>query len=329
MKSLSPYQFRLAAALWLLLILQSCVLVPGSWKNESIKASKRDDFHKLNAEALAYLKANNPKGLNALLSKEMIAANNERQVELISNRLTDNAYELADEFYVVNKYSDNDTVMVKGGDVKRYGLVYPYSTIEMYFAYFLPKKSDNAYMISLVYGKFNYGWKIIKLDLEPYSINGKTAPELYALAKDEYEKKELQAALNNVTLAITCFKPGAYWQYPDEADAGRFYTKVHDEVNEKYSYPIVLRQLATGPMILRVYTQKNDQGTFPLVYYMTHFNLKDTMEVKKENLQIRKVIDKLIPGLHDNNKYVLYSAFNVQPNGYKTVDHFDMRDRGN
>jgi hypothetical protein len=329
MKPLSPSQFRLAAAACLLLILPSCVLVPGSWKNENIKSGKREDFHKLNTEALAYLKANNPKGLNALLSKEMIAANNERQVELISNRLTDNPYELADEFYVVNKYSDNDTVLVKGGDVKRYGLVYPYSTIEMYFAYFLPKKSDNAYMISLVYGKFNYGWKIIKLDLEPYSINGKTAPELYALAKDQYEKKELQAALNNVTLAITCFKPGAYWQYPDQADAARFYAKVRDEVNEKYSYPIVLRQLATGPMILRVYTQRNDEGTFPLVYYMTHFNLKDTIEVKKENLQIRKVVDKLIPGLHDNNKYVLYSAFNVQPNGYKTVDHFDMMDKQN
>jgi hypothetical protein len=327
MKTLSLNQFKIAAILGLFLVFQSCVLVPGSWKNEKISSGKRDDFHQLNTEVLAYLKANNPKGLKVLLSKEMIEGNNERQVELISNRLNDNPYELLDEYYVVNKYSDNDTVLVKNGGINRYGLRYPYRTTEMYFAFFLPKKSDNKYMVSLIYGKFSYGWKIIKLDLAPYTINGKTAPELFALAKDQYDKKHFQAAMNNVELAVTCFKPSAYWQYPDEIDAGTFYTRVHEQVNEMYRYPLVLKQLPTGPMILRVYTQDNDEGTFPMIYYMTHYNLKDTTAVKKENLQIRKVISKIMPGLDENNKCILYSAFNAQPTGYNTIDHFDMTDK--
>ena len=41
------------------------------------------------------------------------------------------------------------------------------------------------------------------------------------------------------------------------------------------------------------------------LYYMTHFPLKDTIEVKKENLQIRNALAKLMPGLAENNKYRL------------------------
>ena len=157
-------------------------------------------------------------------------------------------------------------------------------------------------------------------------VIGKNSFCIYAI-KNQYENKQVQAALNNVSLAVTCFEPGAYWQYPDEADAGSFYSRVNQEVNAKYNYPLVLKQIPTGPMILRVYNKNIDDGTCPMIYYMTHYDLKDTVAVKKENLQIRGIIGKLMPGLDQNNKYILYAAFNKQPNGYTTVDHFDMMDK--
>ncbi len=330
MKTFPFNQFKTALFCGLLLIIQSCKpVVPGSWKNENISSGKRSDFHQLNAQALQYLKANNPKRLRALLSKELLVDNNERQVELISNRLNDNAYDLLDEYYVVHKYKDTDTIHSVGGSINRYDVLYPYIAKEMYFAFFAPKKSNNKYMLSLIYSKFDYGWKITKLDLEPYTINGKTAPQLFALAKEQYAKQQVQAAQNNVSLAVTCFKPCVYWQYPDEVDAGKFYTRVHAEVNQTYRYPLVLKQIATGPMILRVYNKNQDDGTYPMVYYMTHFELKDTTDIKKENAQIRNVVSKIMPGLGENNKYILYSAFNKQPNGYEAVDHFDMTEEVN
>jgi hypothetical protein len=327
MKALYLNHFKAALFALLLLALQSCQVIPGTWKNGRIDAGKRDKFHEMNKEALAYLKADDPKGMKMLLSKELNANNNDREIGHISNRLNDNAYDLLDEYYVVHKYKDTDTVAAKGGDVKRYGLLYPYATTEMYFAYFIPKKTANKYMISLVYGKFDYGWKIIKMDVAPYTINGKTAPELYALAVDQLNKKKVQAAYNNITLAITCLKPGIYWQYPDEGDALKFYSRARLLVKDAYQYPLVLRQIATGPMILNVYTKDVDDGTYPLIYYMTHFDLKDTAEVKKENLQIRNIVHKIMPGLEENNKYISYAAFNKQPTGYIEVDHFDMTEK--
>ncbi len=329
MKTLHLNQFKTALIAVFLLAFQSCVTTPGTWKNEQISSGKRDDFHQLNAEAFKYLKANDPKGLTLMLSRDMNGHSNERLVERLSNYLSDNAYTLLDEYYVVHKYKDTDTVRIKNGNINRYSVLYPYDATEMYLAYFIPKKPNNKYMISLVYGKLTYGWKIVEMDLEPYTVNGKTAPELYALAKQQYDKKELQAALNNVSLAMTCFSPGAYWQYPDKLDAGNFYIRVNSEVRGRYSYPLVLKQIATGPMILQVYNKNMDDGTYPMVYYMTHFDLKDTTAVKKENLQVRDAVKKLMPGLEQDNKYVLYSAFNKRPTGYETVDHFDMTDKVN
>jgi len=314
-------KFAIALAI---LFAHSCVTVPGSWKNEKISSGKRDDFHQLNTEVLRYLKANDPKGLKALLSKDMLGENNERLVELISNRLTDNPYDLLDEYYVVNRYRDTDTVAIKDGDIKRYAMIYPYAATEMYFAFFVPKKPESKYMISLIYAKFDYGWKIIKMELAPYTVNGKTAPELFGLAKDEYDKKYYQAALNNVSIAIKCMKPCSYWRYPEEQDAIVFNNKAMAAANEKYRYPMLLKQVSTGPLLLRVYSKNTDDGTFPLIYYMTHFNVNDTNAVKKENLQIRSAVKKIMPGLDEGSPYIYYSAFNKEPTGYETVDHFDM-----
>ena len=329
MKTLHLNQFKTVLVCGLLFVLQSCVITPGTWKNEQISSGKRDDFHKLNDDVLKYLKANDPKGLRIFSSKEMNERNNARLVDQVSNRLTDNEYSLLDEYYVVHKYKDVDTVATKSGSVNRYNILYPYIATEMYMAYFIPKKPKNKDMISLVYAKFNYGWKIVDVRVEPYTINGKTAPELYALSRKQYDDKQYQAALNNVSLAVNCFEPGAYWEYPDRADAKKLYGRLKMEVNARYRYPLVLKQINTGPMILRVYTMHLDDGTYPMVYYMTHFDLKDTTSVKKENLEIRKVVAKLMPGMEQNNRYILYSAFNKQPSGYVTVNHFDMQEKVN
>ncbi|MDB5132901.1 MAG: hypothetical protein JWR02_2650 [Mucilaginibacter sp.] len=328
MKTFHLNHLKSALICVLFLIFQSCAhTVPGSWKNGKINSGKLNDFHQLNTEVLKILKANEPKRLKSFLSKAMIESNNERDIEHISNHLNDNVYELLDEYYVIHKYKDTDTVRVANGDINRYALLYPYTTTEMYMAFLVPKKSNNKDMISLVYGKFDYGWKIIKLEVSPYTINGKTAPELYALARNQAEKGHFQAALNNLQLAFKCFKPGSYWQYPDEGDAGKLYTNVHGAVKLAYRFPIVLSQIPTGPMLTGVYIQKTDDGTFPAIYYMTHYDLKDTVDIKKENLQVRRAIEKMMPGMHEGNKCILYSAYNKMPTGYVSIDHFDMIDR--
>ena len=327
---MKPVKFQPAKILVFLLVgllLQSCTNKPGSWKNDAIKAGKREDFHELNDEVFKGLKANDPKQLNFLMSKELLENSyTNRSIELISNRLNDDNYRLLDEYYVINKFRDYDTIKATGSGNKRYGLNYPGITKEMYIGFFVPAASENKYMITIAYGKYDYGWKISKLDLAPYTINGKTAPELFNLAKSEYEKNYLIDAVNEMSLASTYLKPSEYWQYPQEEEINEFYGKVLNEANEKYKFPFTLTQIATKPRIIRVYNETVPEGSYPMIYYLSAINLKDTVAIKKENENIRKVIGTVMPGIDKNKKYVFYAAFNTGPGGGKTVEHFDITD---
>jgi hypothetical protein len=328
MKPINTYLIKLTGLLLLAITLQSCMEQPGTWKNDQIKAGKRDDFHELNDKVFKAIKANDLVAAKLFMSKEMIDNTYTRKlVELVGNGLTDNKYSLLDEYYVVNKFNDLDTIKAKSNATNSYSLYYSSAAREMYFAFYVSTNSVNRFIISTVYAKYSYGWKLNDLDIAPYTINGKTAPELYKLAKEEYDKKYLIAAVNNAALALTCVRPISIWQYPDEGDISDFNSKIINEANQKYKFPFLLNQLPTKPMILKVYNQKNDNGYFPMVYYMTHIKISDTTAVKNENIQIKKILYKAMPGIEKDTKYVFYEAFNKFPNSSESVDRFDMVDK--
>jgi hypothetical protein len=325
MKPLNP-KFKLLAVVCLVFSLQACSPPkPGVYKDDQISSGQRSDLHDLNKSALNYIKANSLKELQLMMSKEMLGnSGNEHLVELMSNRLTDNPYDIVEEYYVVGKHKAKDSLAASGTDVNRHVLKLDTSANETYYVFLAPKKSDNKYMISLVFAKLSYGWKITQMDLAEYTINGKTAPELAQLARQEYDKKYLVNAVNNMSLAVKCSNPSVLWAYPDLNANGEFYSKVLDEANKKYRYPMTLEQLPTRPMVLSISMQRNDTWTAPEIWYMTHISIKDTNEVKKENLQIRKLLSKMLPGIDKDNKYVLYDAFNEFPTASKSVDRFEM-----
>jgi hypothetical protein len=328
MKPKSTYLFNLTCLLLLAAVLQSCTEHAGIWKNDQIKTGKRDDFHALTNEVFTSLKANDLNHAKLLMSKELIENTyTERLVEIVGNHLNDAKYSLLDEYYVVNKYIDTDTIKATGRGINNYELYYAGTTREMYFAFFVPKTGDNKSIVTIIFAKYDYGWKLSDFDVAPYTINGKTAPELFKLAKEQYDKKYLINAVNNMALATACLNPITIWRYPDESDISKFYAQVINEANAKYKFPFVLNAVSTRPMILRVYNQATDNGSFPMVYYLSHISLKDTNAIKKENTEIKKVLSEVMPGIDKDNKYVFYDAFNERPTGKKTVDHFDMTDK--
>ncbi len=307
----------------LFLIFQSCTLVPGVRKNEEIKSRKREEFHRLNAEVLEHLKAGDAEGLKPLQSKAAARQNVSKLVDSISKQLTNSHYRLLDEYYVINKYADSDTILATGPDVNRYGLKYPYVTFEEYFAYFLPKKSDNKYMLGLAYGKYKDGWKIINLSLAPYSIGGKTGPQLYQQARDDYDKTNYPGAAVAAAKAVLCMKPAPYWEYPDKNDAYKFAKKLHDYFRF-FTLPMVLSMVSTGPMILSVGDKETPDGLCPLVTYMTHYDIKNTDAVRKENQEVNLQICRMLPGLAKHYQHISYSAYNQKPTDKNNPPHLDM-----
>jgi len=326
-----PSVIRLVTFLLTIFALQSCEPnQPGSWKNEQISDSDREKFHKLTGELFTRLKVNDEKNLETMMSKDFIDNTyKNRSIELVSNRVKAADYILLDEYYTVNRYMDGDTIKAASTTLNSYSVVYQGITHQMYLAFFVPKNKAiaNQDMITAVYSKYDYGWKLNDLDVYPYTINGKTAPELYLQAKESYKKGYLMDAFNIASSSIACSRPSTLWKYSKEAEFSYFYNMVMKEAMNHYTFPIVIKQVPTHPRIFRIFNKTTPEGDFPMIYYLSSVKLKDTIAIRQENEHIRKVIGQTFPGIDQNKKYVLYAAFNEQPNGKKSSDHVDMESK--
>lgn len=296
--------------------------------DEQIESGVRDDKHALNTTMLANLKANEFKALQFLMSKEMME-NPEmiRRVEHLSNNMKTDSFSLLHEYFVVSKPGTDINLKGKDQGGNNYDIHFVSTTREMYLAFFTPKGSLNQQLISAVYCKFDYGWKLNGLDSSPYIINGKTAAELYNQAVEHYNKGYLIDAYNLITESSQCAVPCEGWEYSKSMAMNIFHGKILQECNTKYKFPYTIAKVATHPQIFWMGIQKNNEGQFPLIYYRSSIKLTDTVALKKENDEIKKEIGNVMPGINTDKKYVFYSAFNLRPAPNKTVDHFDMTDK--
>jgi hypothetical protein len=318
---------KLSGFLILTIVLQSCQPKPGSWKNAQINAGKREDFHELNKQVFKSLQANDPAQLSAVMSKELLedpAVN--RTIELISNGLKPSGYKMFDEYYIVSDSLKADTIKTTGRGINDYNVCYVGIAKEMYIAFFTLGTANDQSIITAVYGKYDYGWKLNELDLNQYTINGKTASEFFKLANEKINKNQLVDAMVTMELASNCLRPSDIWKYHNDREILTSYGKLMNVANEQYHFPFTLTQVSTAPKIFRIFNQTIPQGTYPMIYYLTKINLNDTTKLKEENANIKKEIGKVMPGIDNDKNYVLYAAFNELPAVGKTVAHYDMTD---
>ncbi len=300
---------------------------PGIYQNDQIEAGQRNDFHALNTILLQELKTGKADSVSDIMSKDMIDDHGKyRQVELVGNRLKEGNYTVLDEFYIVSAKKDTAThaLKVTNKGINNYEYDYAISTQEQYIVFFVPKGIPNQYMITAEFCKFDYGWKISKLDLGEYAVNGKTGPELDKLAHQRYNEKCLAVATTIAQQAGQCLQPSGTWKYPNAQAIGDFTGALINETNRKYQFPYTVTQVSTEPWIFRVFSKTTPQGVFPQIYYISHIKLADTNSIKKENASIQKAITKVFPGIDKDNKYIYYSAFKNMPDGSGAFDHFDM-----
>jgi hypothetical protein len=327
MKTLN--QFKLIYFILCLSILQSCSNEIGAWKNGQIKQSNREELNNLNAQVFKCLKANDTKSLEAYLSKELLddhyAASTLAQV---GNRLKQDSFVVFNDYYVVNKYVAADTVNNKNLGSNSFRLVYPGIAQEMYISMFVPKDASlpNKNMITTIYAHYPYGWKLSTITLGLYTINGKTAPQLYEKARKEYNSNYLFAAGNTMSLATTCSRPNDIWQYINETEIYDFSKTITNAANAKYHFPMILNQLSSKPRIIRMYNNTSSEGTYPIICYITKINLKDTSAIKNENAEIKKVIGTVMPGIDKGTKYLYYAAYNEAPVSNRSVPHYEIKD---
>jgi hypothetical protein len=215
----------------------------------------------------------------------------------------------------------------KTNNINNYKITYEALAREMYMVFFVPKSIPNKYMISAQYCKFDYGWKLTALEVEPYTINGMTAPELFEEAKVKLSKKYVIDAMNDIQNALLCAKPFEGWEYTKTTGMDTLHDDLIDILNKKYVYPFTLTQLSTRPQVFSITTQSTPEGVFPAIYYKSNIKLTNIAGLKKENEEIKKLIGKLMPGIDKEKKYVYYDVYNEWPRYDRSVDRYEIIDQ--
>ena len=183
----------------------------------------------------------------------------------------------------------------------------------------------NEILVSTVYGKQSDGWKINIIHFGLFTIHGKTANDYYASAQQKYEEGFLMDAFMEMMVCMDIIYPaGEIFLYHNERKMNKLIFQIMDDIEEQMSFPLPINEIQGKPQIVSVYPQTIDEGIFPMIDYYTTTSIDDTLSLMTENDAIHAAMEKYIPGITLDKKYVFYRAYNDMPDGVTELPFYGL-----
>jgi hypothetical protein len=307
-------------------LLFGCSTGSENW-NDHIDAKSREQIKILDDKIIEAFNENNPQKLKELFSDELKKkSGNEIDafIDKIHESFKTKNYSLLDEYLATNSSTGMTATAMKGvlGEYD-YKINYPVLTKETYISLLLDSGSGNKHLITCIYGKYGSDWKLNVLKIGDYSYFGKTAIDFYKQAKANYEKGNLIDATNDIVMIQRTATPADdIFHYQSAEAIAAFANKVIQEANAQFRLPKKIEEIKTNPQILNVSPIAMAEGIYPTVGYLSKINLKDTVALKKENDELKKIIGNILPGIDKGKKYVFFKVYNEIPNGKTPVESY-------
>lgn len=305
--------------------LQSCnVGTTGTWKDENIEQSLKNEIGTLDKKVMEAITTKNTDLLKSIMSDKLLEKsgdNIDQLIEQASSVITTTDYKVLNQFQAKNSTTGIGNTIISGvSGLNDYLIHYQALNEAMFISLLIPKSGLDEFILTNIYGKYPEGWKLNILQFGQYKVNGQTAPELYSEAKSEYENGYLMDAANSLFLSSRVANPAnKFWQYQKEDEMKEFYDKVMTEINSKYKFPMTLEEIDSKPKILTIYPQGTADGYFPMIEYLTNLDLKDTVQTKAEYEKIHSEITNTFNGIEKDKDYIFYKAFSEMPDGKTPV----------
>lgn len=301
--------------------LQSCNIgTSGTWKDENIEQSVKNEIQTLDKKVMEAVTTNNPKLIKAIMSDKLleISGNNiDQLIEQSSNLIKTTDFKILNQFHVKNSTTGIGNTVLSGiNGLNDYIIHYQALNKEMFISLLIPQSGLDQFIVTNIYGKYPDGWKLNIIQFGQYKINGQTAPELFTKAQEKLDKGYLVDAANTIFLCSNAAHPAEkFWQYQKEDEMKSLQEKIMTSINAKYSFPLTLKEIDTKPQILTIYPIGMQEGYFPMIEYLTNIDLNDTVKTKSENEKIHNTIGQIFSGIDNDKKYIFYKAFSQMPNG--------------
>ena len=297
----------------------------GIFKDKEIPADKATQLRQLNTDFFKAVKTDIDDA-ELLCSKELLEEKRLKvKFDYVTRLRNEAEYTLLKDYYIVNKGGNNDDDILKAIDNPEVN--YQPLAKEMYLAFFIPKQKQNKIMLTLVYANYDIGWKVNEIAIGHYTQQGKTATQLFEIAKKDYAQGYLVNAINNIALAGNCLSGSNYLKAANREEIGQFTEMILKEANSKFTYPLKISSVKTNPAIISISSDAKEDKFVQYIYYLTRLKLTDTAAVRKENEQVQKQLPKIFPGIDKGKKTIFYSAMNQKPIVGKSIAHMDFEEK--
>jgi len=308
-----------------LILLISCSIGTTNW-NDHIDANSRTQIKELNNKLIEALQEKNSRKLKEIFSDKLnktSAADLDILLAKVENYLVSPNFKILDE-YKTNAAIGTTTSVFKGvsGEYD-YKVNFEVMNKETFVSLILNEGISSTTLLTCIYGKYGDDWKLNILQIGPYSIFGKNAVDFYKQAKADYEKGNLIDAADDIAMVQQTAAPAnEIFQYQKDEEMKTFATKVYTEANKIFHLPLKVEAINTNPKIYNISPQVMNEGIFPMVTYISKINLKDTVSLKNENEELKKIIGTLFPGVDKDKKYVFFQVYNEIPTGKTPIEHY-------
>ncbi|MCC6370730.1 MAG: hypothetical protein IT236_06995 [Bacteroidia bacterium] len=300
----------------------------GTYKNAEITSSEKEKIKHLNDKLFQGIITNNANMVLSIMSPTLLindGKNIPAIVKQVNSFFSATTYSLLDEYYTISdSVNIRHNVASSRGNQNDYSVDYLALNKEMYVSLLMPVGLENDLLITAIYGKYESEWKLNILQFGQYSIGGKTSFDLYQKAQQFYNKGYMIDAIDQAILSNNCLQPAnEFWHFNKHNQIKDFYDKLIKEANEKYVLPLTLENIKTKPKLFRIFPERlGKDGYFPMIFYQSTIDLKDTLILKEENLLIRQEVARIFNGIDKDKKFIYYKAFNELPSDEKRVYNY-------
>jgi hypothetical protein len=272
-------------------------------------------LEKRTIDAIQQGRTNSVKDIISDALKEKREINLDSIFKVVSGIIIDSKFKKISNLYVENA-TINVLNTIFSGLTSDYDYILHYKALtkNVFISLNTAKVNSNELLLTLIYGKGDYGWKIYHIQFGNYSMYNKTAIDFYKSAKTYDSLGYLADAANQLFLAQLCIKPGnQLWQWQKESDIVSLQKSVMKKINEKYQFPLIVNNIKTKPKLLRIYPETFNDRYETMIIYQSQINIKDTTLLKLENLELRKEIGNIFKGIDLDKEYLLYRVLNELP----------------
>ena len=306
-----------------LVLLQSCNSTD-TVENNKIDARLRKTIGNKNDSLLAAMATSNLQIYYALESpeyKKHRQTSTIRPSNLFKKGIFKPEYTLYDEFFVTNTERYVSTAVISNN----HGYTFTFSNDKPQSYVSVLKVTGHQFdsLLVITYGLTDEGWKVYAVDAFGFGNWGLNSSDYYRMAKQQGEKGFLINAYIYARNASDLIDRGkdVKLQWTQSTEIVDYAKQLESEINDKYTFPLVLSKIHTKPKIIRVEPRAILNHIVPTISYYTTTKLSETTQLEQEKEAIKRELQGVFKTDLNFKAPIMYRAYD-DPEGNGTNYYF-------